>query len=241
MATHRRLANEERRRVRSARDGLVSLFIAWLAAGALLAAIGLQNEVPVEDLLLDATVVSGTEWYVGMLTSLTVLGWSVAVMGCAATAYVAHLVGRTGAMVAFRSASFVFALLLFDDLFLLHSSVFPRLFNVSKTVVLAAEMVIALLWLVPSRLELARTRWSILLGAAAAFGASIVIDVLGAPQSGGVLLAEDGAKLFGVAALATWAVISSCDVLASMVDRERRVTVEGGDRRQVEDDAPLSV
>lgn len=207
--------------------------ITWLVAGALLAVVGLQNEVPVEDLLLDATVVSGTEWYVGMLTSLTVLGWSVAVMGCAATAYVARLVGRRGAMVAFRSASFVFALLMFDDLFLLHSSVFPRLFNVSKTVVMAAEMAIALLWLVPARTELGRTRWSILFGAAAAFGASIVIDVVGSPQSGMALLAEDGAKLFGVAALATWAVISSCDVLASMVDQAASAVEPEGEESSV--------
>ena len=210
----RRARREPRQRAAT----LLVLLAVWLAGGLLLLAVGLQHRVPVRDLMVDPVTVEGADWYAGMVTSVGVLGWSVAVCGSVVTAYTTALAGRASAAAAFRGTAQLCGLLLLDDLFLLHSNVLPGLLGTSKVVVLACYGMLAVLWASSSLPELRRTRWELLVASGAAFALSLGVDLgVHGPEAGGRLLVEDGAKLLGVLALAAWSVTTARDVIRSVV------------------------
>ncbi len=215
----------ERRAGRGSRQALVPLFVSWTAASVLLLVVALQSRVPLDELFLDASQVGGQHWYAGLMTSLGVLMWTVAVCGCVVTSFVTKLGDRTKAAVAFRSAAFVFGLLLLDDLFLLHSNLFPSVTGLPKIAFLAAEAALAWLWLVPALPELRRTRWELLAAAAVGFAISLVVDFFFNGRGDLWLLAEDGTKFLGVVALATWSSMTAADVMRSVVTQ--RVGLNG--------------
>lgn len=217
----RKAATGDRRAITGRSAGLVHLGAVWFVGAVFLFLVGMQQFAPVEDLLLDPSAVGGRPWYVGLVTSLGVLGWAAAVGGCAVTSFVARHAGRDSAADAFRTASFLWLLLLLDDLFLLHSSLFPQLFGVSKSAVLVAELILAVLWVVQFGREIIRTRWLLLIAAAGAFAWSLGVDTVVAPLDGRGLLWEDGPKLLGIIALATWSVVTATDILRSIVTTER--------------------
>ncbi len=204
-----------------------------MIALAVLGAVAAQDRVPLRELFLDAGAVAGGRWYAGLVSSLGVLAWTVAVTGAAGTAYVAHLGGRIRAAVAFRSAAIVFALFLFDDLFQFHVELLPKLTGIPKVGWLAALLVVASLWLIPALPELARTRWELLLAAAAGLGVSLSVDVLVGQGGDWYPMFEDGPKFLGVVALATWSVVSAADIVRSVVSERSAATVvtaPGSDR-----------
>lgn len=194
------------------------LALAWLAALVLWVVVLLQDAVPVDELVLDKASEGGIAWYTGLVSSLGILLWVMTVCACAATAFVAFHGERAAATKAFRGAAIFFGLLLLDDLFLFHSDVIPSLIPVSKNGVLAGEVVLGLMWLVPAWPEVRRTRWEMLASASVGFAVSIAVDVsLDRPGSGTlVLVLEDGAKFLGGVALATWAIVTAADVIRSV-------------------------
>src|SRR5680860_191024 len=127
-----RRQGSDRRRASVRARSMLPLAASWLVATVLLAIVSLQQAVPLDDLFLDATAVSGSKWYFGLVTSLGVLAWTVSVAGCVATAFVTKLGDRHAATNAFRGAAFLFTLLLLDDLFLLHSNLLPAVTGVPK-------------------------------------------------------------------------------------------------------------
>lgn len=207
---------------------LWALVITWGAGLGLLLVVGLQGAVPVRDLLVDPATARGSDWYAGFVTSLGVLAWSVAASGCAATAYAAALAGRPAAVRAFRGAAALFAVLLADDLFLLHSDLVPQLLGVPKVSVLAGLGALAGAWALPNALELARTRWELLGASVVAFATSLAVDIfVPGGESGLRLLIEDGAKFLGVLALAVWSVTCARDIIASIVTDPHRTPGTG--------------
>lgn len=190
----------------------------WLLGVCVLAAVRAQTVVAPDDLFLDATSVAGVRWYAGLLSSLGVLGWTVAVSGCAATAYVARLGGRTGAARTFGTAVPLFSVHLLDDLFAFHADLLPRATGVPKVVWVAVLVGASGLWFVASSREVLRTRWGLLIAAGTGLASSVVIDALVGSGGRWYLLAEDGPKFLGVLALAAWAVTSAADVIRSVID-----------------------
>jgi hypothetical protein len=211
----------ERRRARPPRERVTTLLVlvaVWAAGCVVLAAVVLQRSVPAEDLLIDPTRLDGTAWYYGLVKSVGVLAWSVAVCGAVATAFVAGVAGRSAAVRAFRGGALVFAVLLATDLFGLHNAVFPGVLGVDKRAVVVGYGVLAGLWVVGSWSELRRTRWELLVATAVGLGLSALVDgLVEGPESGLRLLAEDGAKFLGVLALAAWSVMTARDVIRSVV------------------------
>lgn len=200
---------------------LIHLSIAWSSGFAIMAVVALQNAVPAESLLLDRAVIDGGRWYQGMITSLGILAWTVAAVSSAGAAFVARVANRPQAASAFSRAAIVLAVLIFDDLFLLHSTVIPRFIGVPKLTVVAIEGVAVCVWLATAKAEIARTRWELLAAAGLGLGTSVLFDVfhfVGDPRWN--LLAEDGAKFLGLLALAVWAVSSARDLAASAVSND---------------------
>ncbi len=212
------------RRERQTGRALIPLAVSWSIAIVFLVGISLQTAVPIEQLFLDATAVNGQKWYAGSVTSLGILMWTVAVCGCLATAYVAHLGQRAKAANAFRGAAVVFGVLLLDDLFLLHSNLLPSITGLPKLAFLGMEMVLAAIWLVSAVPQLGRTRWELLVAASVGFAVSLFTDAFFDGRGAAWLMAEDGSKFLGIVALATWSGMTATDVVRSVV----RPEPEGG-------------
>lgn len=211
-------ASAERRTSRSRQlrvSTLKRLVFVWAIGLIGLAAAAIQTSVPVEMLLLDASVVGGGHWYSGLVTSLAVLGWTTAAVCTGCAGYASHCSSRFAAARTFGLGAGLMALLLLDDLFQLHSSVVPRAIGGGKLGLLAFEAAALVLWLATSWREISRTRWELLLAAGCGFAASVILDLFPVGDARLALILEDGGKILGVLALATWSVSSAADLIAS--------------------------
>ena len=216
---------------------LKRLIVAWLFGVGGLAVVAFQSSVPVESLLLDASTVGGGRWYGGLVTSLGVFGWTVAAVSLLGTAHASRLSGRTGAGDAFGSFGLIVLLLLFDDLFQLHSAVVPAVVGGPKSGLMAVEFVVVAAWTIRYRGEISRTRWEMLVAAAVGFGWSLGFDRFPLASDRWALIVEDGGKMLGVLALATWAVSTAMDLIGSLVavdgtQREGTASTSGRIRRR---------
>lgn len=191
--------------------------MAWSLGLSGLAAVSLQKAVPAEVLLLDASVVGGGRWYAGLVTSLTVMGWTVAAVSLGFASLASRISGRRSASMATGSIALIVAVLMLDDLFLLHSALAPTLFGGSKWALVLLEGIAAIAWSIWWRSEITRTRWELLVAASAGFAVSLAFDRFGFGHKEWTLIAEDGAKVLGVLALATWAVSTAADLIRSLV------------------------
>lgn len=203
---------------------LSPLVVVWATGVSVLAVVATQQRVPDSLLLLDPVSANGLPWYTGLVSDLGVLVWCVASCVAATSAYVAWLDGRPRAARFLIEGSLVGALLMADDLLLLHSDVIPRHLGVPKRGVELAEVAIVAVWLAANRVELTRTRYQLLVAAGVAFAASLLIDAMADGRSVRALVAEDGAKLLGIQAWATYFVATARDILRSVVaaGREER-------------------
>lgn len=204
-------------------SSLTPLAVVWLVGSVVITGVSLQQGSPAHDLFMDATLLGGRAWYVGMVAALGILAWAVSVCGCVAAWYVSDLGDRPQAASAFRAGALLFTLLLLDDLFLFHSGLLPKTLGVHKLVVLGAYAALALAWLSSAQAEILRTRWELLVAASAAFSISLGTEALWIAADTGVkVIVEDGAKFMGVLALASWSVSSASDLIRSVVVSSRR-------------------
>jgi hypothetical protein len=194
----------------------------WLATLVVLGLVSLGDADFVADVMLDANSRSGAEWYVGLVTWLAVLSWGVAGVSAAWGAAVAAMGGRPAAVRMLRGGALLSGLLLADDLGQFHAVLLPERTGVGKPVWLAILVVAAASWAWRSRVEIARTRVLLVVGAIGAFVASILVDRLGVGGSARLsLLIEDGAKLAGISAWAAYFVFTTRDIARSVVSASR--------------------
>ena len=191
--------------------------VIWLLGLAGLALVAFQERVPIEDLLLDPSVVGGGHWYGGLVTSIGVVVWTVASVAAFGAGYISWLVGRIGVSATMIAAGAITAVLLLDDLFLLHSSVVPDVTGLPKLGLVVIEAAAVVAWVISCKGELSRTRWELLLAAGFGFSVSLIADQQLDADVVGALLVEDGAKLLGVLALAAWSVSTATDLARSVV------------------------
>ncbi len=215
------LERRARRPARERASTLKRLVVAWSFGVCGLAVVALQTSVPVESLLLDASVVGGGHWYSGLVTSLGVFGWTVAAVSLLGGAHISRLCGRRGAAGALGSFGVIVLVLLFDDLLLLHSSVVPRVIGGPKWLLLAFEFGVVGAWAVRFRAEIVRTRWELLIAAGLSFAWSVGFDRFPLTSDRWALVVEDSGKMLGVLALATWAVSTTLDLVGSLVQAEQ--------------------
>lgn len=195
---------------------VVPLVVVWGLGALTITAILASYSLDDTQLLLDPTAVAGLPWYTGLISNLGVLGWTLGAVAAAGAAHVAHLGGRDSAAAFLRQGALLTALLTLDDLFQLHSSALPKLFGISKLLVLFVYALLGLTWVAVHHREILRTRWLILLGAIAPIGLSVVFDQLGT-GAGDWLVVEDAAKFLGVLAWASYFVLTARDIASSVI------------------------
>ncbi|MGH2381895.1 MAG: hypothetical protein ACRDG7_11840 [Candidatus Limnocylindria bacterium] len=179
------------------------------------------TEVTVRQLTQDPTTVLDGPFYVGALSNLGNVLWAAAATVCLLTALALRsLIDAGWRRFMFVSGLFT-AVLLLDDLFLVHDEILPRYAGISGELYGIAYVVGMLAYLGGFRHRIAQTNWPILLAALVCFGISTVVDLgssrlseMAAPSI--VILVEDGTKLLGIG---TW--------LAYFVSVSRQAIVSG--------------
>ena len=200
---------------------LTPLLGVWFVGFTIIAIAAIQTRIPRTSLFLDPTALSNLPWYVGLLSNLGVLAWTVAAASALGGAWVAQQTRRPSAARFLGWGGLAATLLLLDDLFLLHSSAIPKTLGVSKVVGLAVVIAPTLIWLARFPHEIVRTRWLILTCALSCFAFSVASDqaLLPGPSS---LLLEDGSKLLGVLAWMVYFVITTHDIARSTINAAMR-------------------
>jgi len=195
----------------------------WAAAGIVLAAAGVQQWAPLQQLFLDASYLGGQPWYSGVLNEAGLISWAVAATSAGLGSWVARLDGRTGAARFLGWGAVVVTLMLTDVWIQFHSAVAPRL-GIPSTVAQAAIAGAGLMWLVVFWREIARTRWLILLGSFAVLGLSAGIDTVIDPVGALGLWIEDAARLVGILTLTHYLAVTTVDVVRSVAGRPATAT-----------------
>jgi hypothetical protein len=195
---------------------VVPLGLAW-AFGAAVIAVASTSHNP-QRLFFDPSF-SGNDpkWYVGIVSQLGILGWSIAALSAAWSAWFARHVGRPGAARFLGRGAVVTAILLVDDLFDFHA-VFGSVVGVPKPVLQLLVVAPVGLWLTRHSVDILRTRWPLLFASIGALVASIAVERLTGNSFGPrATLAEDGPKFLGILAWATYFSLTSLDIARSVL------------------------
>lgn len=185
------------------------LYVISLVPPAILVAIGaVQPWVPPVELFRDPLAVAADAGsgcchvYFGFFSNLGVLLWCSAASVCffASMLLIQRKADRRKILFMVSAGLFT-SLLLFDDLFLAHEVIYPKVLGVDENYVFAAYVILAAIYLSFFRNLIVRNGYSLMLLSLILFAISIFVDIFFGEA--GVLrrIAEDGAKFIGIA---TW-------------------------------------
>jgi hypothetical protein len=196
---------------------LAPLLVVWLPCVVILALVVTDRGVAHEEFFLDPVYSLGGHWYTGLVSQLGIVAWAAGATLAAGGAWLARVGGRRGAAWFLAGGAVVTTVLLFDDLFLLHADLLPRL-GIPKPAVELTYLAVTAAWLLGSIREVARTRVLVLAAAIAALGTSLFVDlrVPGADAGRRVVL-EDGTKFLGILAWSLWLGLTAHDVGTSVI------------------------
>jgi len=186
--------------------------LTFLPCAALLIIMGVQSEVPVAYLTKDPLAVfqismrdgNCCEVYFGLVSNIGILLWCATAAICLFSAFLIYTnQGRWEGAFPLVAAGLFTAWLMLDDMFLLHEAVL-RENGVPEKVTYTLYAGFAILYFAASWRTIIKHRASLLLVSLFFLGASIIIDSILHTESNRHVLAEDGAKLLGIAAWAAF-------------------------------------
>lgn len=165
-----------------------------------------QTNVTMRELTQDPTTVLDGPFYVGYVSNLGNILWAAAVAICAFVVLVLQRGDRDGARRFFAWSGLFTAVLMIDDLFLLHDEVLPRHAGISGELYGILYVLSMAAYLVLFRWRLLAANYVLFGVALMFFGISVVVDLgssalADVAPSNLVLLVEDGAKVLGIG---TW-------------------------------------
>ena len=155
--------------------------------------------IPVADLTRDPASTMGVHPFIGIVSTIGILLWTATASICLFSAARARRGGSDEDARFLLCTGALTAMLLVDDLFMLHEWAFPLHIGVLEEIVYGTYMLIFLLYYLRFRGPLADHGLALLLLACACFAASILCDQL-VPNEGLQYLVEDGFKLTGITA-----------------------------------------
>ncbi|HEY9833453.1 MAG TPA: hypothetical protein V6D26_23075 [Stenomitos sp.] len=205
---------------------LIGLYIPMLILVAIIVWVGLQLSIPMADLTRDPSATTGDSPFIGALSYIGVLFWCASVAICL---FSFALLQKTGSIGGF-SGFFLFGglislILLLDDLFLFHETVFPLYFKIPEKLVFLSYGLVILGYVTRFRKLILKTDFIFLILAFGLFGLSIGIDLLELKIS---ILFEDGSKLFGIVswfgyfAITCFQVVKQITLLQPAENKEQR-------------------
>ncbi|WP_242916576.1 hypothetical protein [Pontibacter liquoris] len=217
------------------RTALYGVTFLYLLALLILAAIALQPYVKVSDLTRDAIVIAKGRIYYGLLSNIGILLWCAAASCCLFSAWLLNVANIKRNRLFLFCAGLLSAILLFDDFFMLHELVIPKLFGIKEIYVVATYPLLILAFLLYFRNAILNTSYLVLLTSLGFLGLSVVIDAI-LPDSGQLeFLLEDGFKFMGIAgwgfyltttsAVALWQCMYTQEAPAPVIEYERVMEV----------------
>jgi hypothetical protein len=160
----------------------------------------------------------GTKFYVGALSNIGVLLWCTA---ASVSIFTSHALRRSARNEDLRRFLLWFgvlsAVLMLDDLFLLHEGFFPKYLHLPQPLVLALYGLLALGVLVRFGRSILSTDYRLLALALVFLGLSVLIDLMPPIQSVYRPLLEDGLKLAGIVLWSAYIVRTCLVVLSSRI------------------------
>ncbi len=188
-----------------ARTPLSVLGAVLLPASLVIVAAAMQPWVPLDDLMRDpiAIAASNDKFYYGLVSNLGVLLWCAAAAVCLFGTALLHQGSAGGHATLFLLYSgFFSALMLVDDLFLLHEFVVPNLFGIGeRRLFLLYGLLLGGLIVAFQRLIRA-TDPGLFCLSLALFALGLAADQLPLDPGAVTRLLEDGCKFLGIAAWA---------------------------------------
>lgn len=184
----------------------VFLFL-YLPILAILVLIKVQDRVPIYYLTLDPITVGNESlpFYTGALSNIGILFWCAATTVCwFCFALLLELRAKQKLQVFFLVSGALTALLLFDDLFVLHSIGFPQYLKIPEESIIFIYLGIVIVYLTIFYSIISLTDNLSFIFALIFFALSILFDkeVLPIPdywlENGNNLLLEDGFKILGI-------------------------------------------
>lgn len=127
----------------------------------------------------DPSAIMGAPFYIGLLSNLGILLWCSSAVICLFSFIIFRgIVKHTEQTSFFLFSGVLTTVLLFDDLFLIHESVFPQYLNIPEKLFYVSYVIALIAYLVRFRKTILKTEFLLLLLALNFFGLSIIIDLL---------------------------------------------------------------
>jgi len=175
--------------------------------------------IPTGYLTRDPAALAQAPFYIGAISNLGMLGWSAGAAACAlAYALLRRDGGPSESRRFFLASGLLTAVLLVDDLFLVHDQIAPRYFRVPEEAILAVYAACAAAYLARFGAAIRGTDFLPLALALGFFAASLAADLwlAASPYSH---LVEDGCKLIGIA---SWSAYFTHTALQQLQARRAR-------------------
>ncbi len=175
-------------------------FLATIIPFSLLViAFKLKTKLPADYLTRDPSVIMSAPFYMGFFSNIGILFWC----SCASICLFSYALLKKDIRAKEYSSFFLFSglltsLLLLDDFFLIHDSIFPDYFHINESIIYASYVALGLIFFLKFKAILKKTEFLILLSSLIFFGLSIIFDKIFTNMP---IVIEDTFKLVGIT---TW-------------------------------------
>ncbi|BAU63128.1 hypothetical protein STA3757_04860 [Stanieria sp. NIES-3757] len=155
-----------------------------------------QSHLDMEILTRDPAAVAATHPLTGMISNIGILLWC----SCAAICLFCFKLLKNKPLNRefssfFLLSGYLTAILVLDDLFLLHEDIFPKYLNISEKVVLCTYAIVILLYLAKFKKLILKTDFFFLFLSFIFFSLSILSEIMIKKD---LIMLEDWLKLFGI-------------------------------------------
>lgn len=140
--------------------------------------------------------------FMGAISQVGIFFWSISISLCFfCSTIISRKTSASNKLASFLNFfGFITLILLLDDLFMLHESVFPWLLKIPEKLTFLSYGLLIIWGTIKFKTVIIKTEWIILLLSLFWFGGSIIVDLIPFFNylGGSRLLIEDGLKLFGI-------------------------------------------
>jgi len=179
------------------------VYISTVTVLCVLVIISLQTGIRISYFTSDPATVMRAPSYIGVLSNIGILLWCSSAAICLFIFAILQKSNDKELSSFFLVSGLITSILLLDDLFLLHETIYPVYLHIPEKVVITGYGIMTLLYLMKFKREILKTEFLLLFFAFVFFGASAVMDILLIHVRPHYLF-EDGFKLLGIVSWSTY-------------------------------------
>ena len=183
---------------RTLASALGLMYVSTFVLLVLIVVVSAKAGIPASNFTRDPAQISKSHPFFGMVSNIGILLWCSSLAIC----FFCYAITRNNRSGTFSNfilfSGVVTAVLMIDDLFLLHESIIPGYISVPETLTFVGYALLIATYLVGFRKSILKTDYVLLLLALGFFAASLMFDVVphaGVPHP---FMFEDGLKLVGI-------------------------------------------